>query len=258
VFVNRVWEHHFGHGIVDTPSDFGNMGSPPSHPELLDWLAADFMSHGWQVKRLHKMIVTSYCYQQTSKAAGPGAAKDGDNRLVWHMPLRRMEAEAVRDSVLYVSGCMNLKAAGGPGYQLFKYSVLNVAIYETRDDQGPDTWRRGVYQIPARGIRDDLLGTFDCPDSSERAAHRTSTTTALQALSMLNGKFLNDQAGFFAKRVQAASGADPVKQADAAFRLAFGRMPTATERSEAASLVKSDGITALCRALYNANEFLYY
>ncbi len=258
VFVNRVWEHHFGHGIVDTPSDFGNMGSPPSHPELLDWLAADFMSHGWQIKRLHRMIVTSYSYQQTSKAVGPGTAKDGDNRLVWHMPLRRMEAEAVRDSVLYVSGCMNLKAAGGPGYQLFKYSVLNVAIYETREDQGPDTWRRGVYQIPARGIRDDLLGTFDCPDSSERAAHRTSTTTALQALSMLNGKFLNDQAGYFAKRVEAVAGQDAGKQTDAAFRLAFGRIPTAMERSEAAALVKSDGLSALCRALYNANEFLYY
>ena len=258
VFVNRVWEHHFGHGIVDTPSDFGNMGSPPSHPELLDWLATDFMSHGWKIKRLHKMLVTSYCYQQTSRAAGPGTQKDGDNRLVWHMPLRRMEAEAVRDSVLYVSGCLDLKAAGGPGYQLFKYSVLNVAIYETRDDQGPDTWRRGVYQIPARGIRDDLLGTFDCPDSSERAAHRTSTTTALQALSMLNGKFLNDQAGYFARRVQGQAGLDPGKDADAAFRLAFGRSASAEERLAAISLIKSDGLPALCRALFNANEFLYY
>lgn len=258
VIVNRIWEHHFGHGIVDTPSDFGNMGSAPSHPDLLDWLASDLMSHGWKLKRLQRMIVTSYAYRQTSASNALGEAKDGDNRLLWHMPLRRMEAEAVRDSVLTVSGKLNLNAAGGPGFRLFKYSVLNVAIYDTREDQGPDTWRRSVYQIPARGIRDSILGGFDCPDSSERAAHRTSTTTALQALSMLNSRFMNEQAAFFAHRVLDTSPSSLDGQVRSAFRLAFGRSASAVEAQASAALIKRDGLATLCRALMNANEFLYY
>ncbi len=258
VIVNRIWERHFGHGIVDTPSDFGNMGAPASHPELLDWLATDVMTHGWRLKRLHRMIATSYAYQQTSTVNSAGMAKDGDNRLIWHMPLRRMEAEAVRDSILTVSGKLNLKAAGGPGFRLFKYSVLNVAIYETREDQGPDTWRRSVYQIPARGIRDELLGVLDCPDSSERAAHRTSTTTALQALSMMNGLFMNQQATYFAERVRGIAGDNSAKQVSAAFQLAFGRSPSAKEVAAARALIAIEGLPTLCRALYNANEFVYY
>lgn len=258
VIVNRVWERHFGRGIVDTPSDFGNMGSLPSHPELLDWLANDFVQHGWRLKRLHKMLVTSYSYCQSSAVTPDGQAKDGDNRLVWHMPLRRMEAEAVRDSILSVSGKLNLAAAGGPGFQLFKYTVVNVAIFETREDQGQDTWRRSVYQIPARGIRDDLLGAFDCPDSSERAAHRTSTTTALQALSMLNGSFINQQSRFFAQRVTVLAQGNLDKQVRTAFQLAFGRSPQAQEAAAAAALAHRDGLSTLCRGLFNANEFLYY
>ena len=258
VIVNRLWEWHFGRGIVDTPSDFGNMGSLPSHPELLDWLASDLMAHAWKLKRLQRMIVTSYAYRQASAVVPAAAAKDGDNRLVWHMPLRRMEAEAVRDSVLAVSGKLDLAAAGGPGYELFKYSVLNVAIFEPRDDQGPDTWRRSVYQIPARGIRDELLGAFDCPDSSERAANRSSTTTALQSLSMLNGMFINQQAGYFAERVSGLAPNGAANQIRTAFELAFGRPPTETEITSASSLLREDGLETLCRGLYNANEFLYY
>jgi hypothetical protein len=169
-----------------------------------------------------------------------------------------MEAEAVRDSVLAVSGKLNLTAAGGPGYRLFKYSVLNVAIYESREDQGPDTWRRSVYQIPARGIRDELLGAFDCPDSSERAANRSSTTTALQSLSMLNGMFINQQAGFFADRVRGLAANSPEQQVRNAFELAFSRPPNKAEAAAAASLVRADGLETLCRGLFNANEFLYY
>ncbi len=260
VIVNRLWERHFGHGIVDTPSDFGNMGQPPSHPELLDWMASDLMGHGWRLKRLQKMIVTSYAYRQSHAVNSAGQVLDGDNRLLWHMPLRRMEAEAVRDSILSVSGKLQTNDPGGPGYMLFKYSVLNVAIYEAREDQGMDTWRRGVYAIPARGIRDDLLGVFDCPDSSERAANRTSTTTALQALSMLNSKFLNEQGSYFADRVKRAVAADTDvdKQVRAAYQLAFGRMPNATEQKNASQLIKSIGLQPLCLGLFNSNEFLYY
>lgn len=257
VCVNRIWEHHFGRGIVDTPSDFGNIGSPPSHPELLDWLANDLMTHGWRLKRLHRLLVTSYAYRQTSASNPVGAAKDADDRLLWRMPLRRMEAEAVRDAILQTSGKLD-RTMGGPGYALFTYNVVNVAIYGAREEQGPETWRRGVYQVPARGIRDDLLGNFDCPDSSERTPQRTSTTTALQALSLLNSRFISEQSDYFAARVQAQAGTDRRRQVQIAFQRAFGRNPSAVELSDALALMKAYGLPTLCRGLLNANEFLYY
>ena len=257
VCVNRVWEHHFGRGIVDTPSDFGNIGSPPAHPELLDWLATDLMTHGWRLKRLHRLLVTSYAYRQTSAIDATGAARDADDRLIWRMPLRRMEAEAVRDAILLTTGSLD-HTMGGPGYALFKYNVVNVAIYEAREDQGPETWRRGVYQIPARGIRDDLLGNFDCPDSSERTPQRTSTTTALQALSLLNSRFIRQQSDLFAGRIQVQVGANPASQIRCAFQLAFGRKATDAEVRNALPLLSGYGLPTLCRGLLNANEFLYY
>ena len=233
--------------MVDTPSDFGNNGSHPSHPELLDWLASRFVAEekgerkkekapvpinsqlstlncSWQLKPLHRLLVTSYAYRQASDVTQESAAKDGDNRLLWRMPLRRMEAEGVRDAILAASGNLN-RTMGGPGFALFQYNVVNVAIYEPRPEQGPETWRRSVYQIPARGIRDDLFGNFDCPDSSERTAHRTSTTTALQTLTLLNSRFLTRQAGVFAARVTREAGTAPEAQAQTAFQIAFGRLP---------------------------------
>ncbi len=257
VIVNRIWEHHFGRGIVDTPSDFGNIGSHPSHPELLDYLASDFIAHGWKLKRLHRMFVTSYVYRQASVISSEGTAKDSDNRLLWQMPLRRMEAEAIRDSILQASGKLN-RVMGGPGYRLFQYDVVNVAIYEPLEAQGPETWRRGVYQIPARGIDDDLLRNFDCPDSSERTPRRTNTTTALQALSMLNSRFVSEQSEFFALRIQPQSTPKISAQVDRAFLLAFGRLPREKESRDALHLVQTYGLGTLCRALLNANEFLYY
>ena len=201
--------------------------------------------------------MTSYGYRQTSASYPAGAAKDGDNRLVWHMPLRRLEAEAVRDAVLSTSGKLN-RQMGGPSFQLFRYRVINVAIYEPLEDFGPATWRRSVYQMPARGIRDEILATFDCPDSSERSPRRTSTTTALQALSLLNGNFIGQQSDFFAGRLLRDAGAMPTTQITRAFMLTLGRPPTASEQNAAASLVAQHGLPTLCRALFNANEFLYY
>lgn len=257
VIVNRVWEHHFGRGIVDTPSDFGNIGSQPSHPELLDYLAGDFIAHGWKLKRLHRMLVTSYIYRQASVISAESAAKDSDNRLLWQMPLRRMEAESIRDSILQSSGKLN-RMMGGPGYGLFKYDVVNVAIYEPLEEQGPVTWRRGVYQIPARGIDDDLLRNFDCPDSSERTPRRTNTTTALQALTMLNSRFVSEQSEFFSARILQNKKLNIGAQVNRAFMLAFGRLPREKESREAQRLVQAYGLASLCRALLNANEFLYY
>jgi hypothetical protein len=257
VFVNRIWQHHFGRGIVSTPSDFGRNGEKPTHPELLDWLADDFMTHGWRLKRLHKLIVTSYTYRQTSEANPQGMAADAGDQLLWRMPLQRMEAEAIRDAILQTSGKLD-RRMGGPSYPLFKYNVVNVAIYGPLESYGPETWRRSVYQQAARSIHDEILSAFDCPESSQRAPRRDSTTTALQALNLLNGPFMQQQAGFMAERVRREGGASPITQATYTFRLAFGRTPDAEEHKAALKLVSAQGLTALCRALMNANEFLYY
>jgi hypothetical protein len=304
VLVNRVWQNHFGHGLVGTPSDFGHAGEPPTHPELLAWLAATFLSGhypqisqisaerrgrpsllladeetrhplsaidtrpdayacGGSLKRLHRLLVTSYVYRQASAAtpkAGThavGGAVDAGNRLLWRMPLRRAEAEAVRDAILQVSGKLD-RRVGGPSFPLYRYRIVNVAIYEPLDQPGPETWRRSVYQQAARGIRDDLLGTFDCPESSQRAPRRESTTTALQALTLLNGPFLVQQAEFFAERVRREAGPALTAQVGRAFRLAFGRPPRTGEKQAAAALAGVHGLVSLCRALLNANEFLYY
>ena len=257
VMVNRIWAHHFGRGIVGTPSDFGNNGERPSHPELLDWLSTNFVENGWKVKRMHRLIVTSYAYRQSSSAQPQNERKDADNRYLWRMPLRRLEAEAIRDSILATSGKLNRKM-GGTSFRLFKYDVVNVAIYSTLEDQGEETWRRCIYQQPARGIRDELLGSFDCPDSSDRTAKRTSTTTALQALSLLNSAFIQQQSGFFAERVQQEARQTKTSVVEQAFLLAYSHLPQTSERSAAEAIVKSYGLAGLCRVLLNTNEFLYY
>lgn len=266
VFVNRIWLHHFGRGIVGTPSDFGANGERPTHPELLDWLAAAFVrppgagsgyAFGWRQKALHRLLVTSYTYRQDSRILPAAAAKDASNLYLWRMNLRRMEAEAVRDSILQTSGKLN-RAMGGPGFALYQYNVVNVAIYAPLEEYGPQTWRRSVYQQAARGIRDDLLSAFDCPESSQRAPKRDSTTTALQALSLLNGPFIAQQARFFAERAQAEAHGDASKAVRQAFQLAFQRPPDAREERAARALIGRHGLTDLCRALLNANEFLYY
>ncbi len=257
VMVNRVWQYHFGRGIVGTPSDFGHNGELPTHPELLDWLADDFMTHGWRLKRLHRLMVTSYTYRQASAARPQGMAKDTGNQLLWRMPLRRMEAEAIRDAILQTSGKLD-RRMGGPSFQLFQYNVVNVAIYTPLENYGPETWRRSVYQQAARSIHDELLSAFDCPESSQRAPRRDSTTTALQALSLLNGPFMQQQAAFMAARVRREAGTSLLKQTERAFVLAFGRPPDPDERQAAAALVKAQGLPSLCRVLMNTNEFLYY
>jgi hypothetical protein len=255
--VNRIWHYHFGRGLVGTPSDFGHNGEKPSHPELLDWLARYFVDSGWSMKRLHKLICLSYAYRQSSAADDRGMAVDAGNQLVWRMPLRRLEAEAMRDAILAASGKLD-RTPGGPSFQLFKYRIVNVAIYEPREDYGPETWRRSVYRQAARGFRDDLLGSFDCPETAQRTPRRPSTTTALQALSLLNGPFMTQQAGFLAERVAREAGSAPEAQAARVFRITFGRAPAGDEQKSAAALIRKHGLPALCRALMNTNEFLYY
>jgi hypothetical protein len=147
---------------------------------------------------------------------------------------------------------------GGPGFQLFKYRVVNVAIYEPLEDQGPETWRRAVYQVNARAIHDELLGSFNEPECALREPRRASTTTPLQALTLLNSKFVNEQAGFFAERVEREAGPDQAAQVRRAFQIALGRLPTTEEQTAASRLVAEHGLKLLCRGLYNSNEFLNY
>jgi hypothetical protein len=173
-----------------------------------------------------------------------------------------MEAEAVRDAILQASGKLD-RTMGGPGYQLYQYRVVNVAIFEPREEFGPETWRRGIYSQAARGIRDSLMGTLDCPESSQRMPKRENTTTALQALSLLNGAFMQQQAEYFAQRVAAetrreANRHGSSRQVTRAFKIAFGRAPSRDELIASNSLVREQGLPALCRALLNSNEFLYY
>ncbi len=257
VLVNRVWQYHFGRGLVGTPSDFGKNGESPSHPELLDWLASEFVANGWRLKPLHKQIVMSATYRQSSAANPKGVANDAGNRLLWRAPLRRMEAETLRDSILAVSGTLD-RRMGGPSFPLFKYRIVNIALYDPLEDQGQETWRRSVYATVARAYREELMASFDCPESAQRAPRRDVTTTPLQALNLLNGQFVVQQAKLFAQRIEREAGAQPDVQVELAFRLSFGRAPTTAEGKAARQLVASYGLPALCRALFNANEFLSF
>jgi len=257
VMVNRIWQHHFGRGIAATPSDFGANGTPPTHPELLDWLANDFMSHGWKIKRLHRLIMLSKVYQQSNHTNEKGMAVDAGNQFLWRMPLQRLEAEAIRDSILSASGKLSFEM-GGPGYQLFKYRVVNIAIYDTLEDQGPGTWRRAVYQQSPRAIREDMLASYDLPETAQRAPRREVTTTPLQALTSLNSNFVLQQSAFFAERLKKDAGEKVEAQVERAFQLVFGRSPNATELTASTAFIAKQGLPAFCRGVLNANEFLTY
>jgi hypothetical protein len=257
VLANRLWHYHFGKGLAGTPSDLGFNGEEPTHPELLDWLARRVLYHGWRLKPLHKELMLSAVYRQSGQWNPESAGIDSDSRYLWRFPSRRLEAETLRDSVLAVSGKLD-RMLGGPGFRLYEYTVDNVATYSFRQSFGPETYRRAVYHQSARSVKDDLMGPFDCPDSSLPEPKRVSTTTALQALSLLNSAFINDQAGFFAERLQREAGeSDVTAQLTLAFRLALGRLPKGHEITAAVELIGQHGLKVFCRALLNANEFLY-
>jgi len=260
VIVNRLWHYHFGTGIVDTPSDFGVNGGPPSHPELLDWLASELVDPAspadrWRLKRIHRLIVTSRAYRQTSTARPDAVAADSGSRLLWRYPPRRLEAEPLRDAILAVSGSLNPKR-GGPGFDLFEPNTNYVKVYNTKTTFTEEDFRRMVYQSKPRAELDSFFGAFDCPDAGQVQPKRTSSTTPLQALNMMNGDFLLDQAARFAKRVEREAGSDPGLQVARAIELAFGRKATDRELAAGRDLVAAHGLPILCRSLYNANEFI--
>ena len=255
VVVNRLWHYHFGTGLVDTPSDLGINGGRPSHPELLNWLASELIDSGWRLKALHRLIVTSRAYRQASDLRPEAIAVDAQARLLWRYPPRRLEAEALRDAILAVSGSLNQRM-GGPGFDLFEPNTNYVKVYATKTAFTADDFRRMVYQSKPRSELDTFFGPFDCPDAGQQQPKRTSSTTPLQALNLLNGEFLLDQADRCAKRIEGEVGEDRAAQIHRAVLLAFGREASAEEIAAGSRLIAEHGLPSLCRALYNANEFI--
>jgi hypothetical protein len=251
VLANRVWQYHFGVGLVDTPSDFGFLGSQPTHPELLEFLASRLLAHGWRLKPLHREILLSETYLQSAAYRESAARVDKDARLLWRFPPRRLSAEEVRDTLLAVAGKLQLEPMGGPGFRLYKFTQNNVCTYFPLDAHGPETYRRAVYHQNARASVVDVLNDFDLPDIAFAAPKRANTTTPLQALTLLNHNFTLDMAKALAARL------DEQEPVASAYRLTFQRAPTAKERSAANKLIAAHGRESFCRALLNANELIY-
>jgi hypothetical protein len=256
VLVNRLWQYHFGRGLVASPSDFGFSGERPSHPELLDWLADDLVRSGWSVKHLHRLIMRSATYRQSGRPNPEAAAVDADDRLLWRFAPRRLEAEAVRDALLSVGGQLNPRM-GGPSYRPFTVTVFNSTFYDLLDEATPETQRRTVYRMNVNSAKSPLLEGLDCPDPSVKAPRRAVTTTPLQALGLMNNAFVLRQARHFAARVAREAGDDPAARVVLAYRLAFGRPPSAAEKERAVAHVRDHGLDGLCWVLVNASEFLY-
>jgi mono/diheme cytochrome c family protein len=296
VAVNRIWQYHFGKGIVKTPSDFGATGDRPSHPELLDWLAAEFIyptrnagdrtagrrsdganhqSKGWSWKAMHRLILLSNAYRQSSLFNEQAAAKDPENRLLWRMNPRRLEAEPLRDSILAVSGKLNPEMFGPGIYPRIDPDVINAGSrprwpLDAKDDQS--TWRRSVYIFVKRSVLLPLIEVFDCPATVVSGPSRAVSTVSPQALALMNNEFVLQQTGFFAERVAKEAGADRRAQVVRAFEIALNRTPSAKEIEWSLSFLKSqaDGyaqrnnekpdasaLRDFCHAIINLNEFLY-
>lgn len=261
VIVNRVWHYHFGAGIVDTPNDLGFNGGRASHPELLEWLAVQFRDSGMRLKDLHRLIVRSTTYRQSSgisktNADSEPAKSDANNRLLWRMNPRRLESEALRDSMLLVSGKLN-RNLGGPSFEDVSItSHKGTNYYEPIDVDGPQFFRRTIYRFNPRGGRSALLDTFDCPDPATSAPRRTVTTTPLQALSLLNNSFVLSMSGYFARRIEDEAGTNLDQQVRFAWQTALGREPTPEEHRLSKTLTQQHGLTALCRGLFNCSEFV--
>jgi len=258
VLANRIWHYHFGAGIVDTPSDFGFLGSRPTHPELLDYLAARLIANQWKLKAVHRELLVSQTYRQSADFVPTAAEADKDARLLWRFPPRRLSAEEIRDTLLSVGGVLKLEPMGGLGFRLYKFTQNNVCTYFPLDHHGPDTYRRAVYHQNARASVVDLLNDFDLPDIAFAAPKRASTTSPLQSLTLLNHQFTLDMAAELAKRVAGdTSGQDAISFIRAVYPLVLKRDPSETEIKAASDVIDKHGARAFCRALLNLNELIY-
>lgn len=256
VLANRLWHYHFGTGIVDTPSDFGYMGGRPTHPQLLDFLALKLKENGWRIKAMHRLIMLSDTYRQSSAYREQAASLDGDSRLLWRFPPRRLSAEEVRDTMLMVANQLDTKR-GGPGFRLYHFMQDNVCTYVPLDKHGRETYRRAVYHQNARASVVDLMTEFDQPDCTFSAPKRAETTTPLQALTMLNHNFTLDMAAGLAERLKQEAGDDVAAQVTRAYRLCYSRLATDKEVRACQQLVDRHGLNALCRVLLNTSEMIY-
>jgi hypothetical protein len=263
--VNRIWQHHFGRGLVETANDFGHMGAEPSHPELLDWLAFWFLDQGESIKQLHRLIVTSAAYRQVSGDMGSqntdrwnrANAADADNRYLWRMNRTRLDAECIRDAMLAVSGQLDL-TMGGPSDRQFHFKDDHSPVYDyTRFDvDAKEGRRRSIYRHIVRSVTDPFMDCLDAADPSQLVAKRNTTLTALQALATLNNPFVLKQCEHFAEHLQKLT-PDAQKQIDAAYRLALSRAPTRNERQKLAAYAQKHGLTNACRVLFNSTEFMF-
>jgi mono/diheme cytochrome c family protein len=265
--VNRVWHYHFGHGLCNTPNDFGKMGGTPSHPELLDWLAVWFRDDAkGSLKALHRLIVTSATYRQSSQGQGRGQQIDSGNRLLWRMNRTRLTGEMLRDAALAMSDRLDLKM-GGPSVVQFKHKGVASTFmpadgspafldYEHFDPDSPENNRRAIYRFVFRTAPDPLMEALDCPDGGAMTPVRTTSSTALQALALLNNAFLIRQSEHIAARVAKATN-EPSDQVGTAFRIMLQRSSNTREGAVFAEYIKRHGLANMCHVLLNSNEFIY-
>lgn len=256
VMVNRIWQFHFGRGLVSTPNDFGRNGTPPSHPELLDWLACEFIKKDWSIKHIHKIILQSKTWQQSSKPRKDGMNQDAQGQFYWRFTPRRIRAEVLRDSILKISSSLNTKR-GGPGFSAFEVELENVRHYHPRKNYGPNEWRRMVYMTRVRQEKDSVFGIFDCPDGSQSVAIRPRSTTPLQALNLFNSEFVIEQANIYSNNLKNRYKNNVKNQIEGAFWDMFSRAPSLEEIELSMDLVKKAGLQSLARALFNSNEFTF-
>jgi Protein of unknown function (DUF1553) len=255
---NRLWQYHFGQGLVDTPNDFGRMGSAPTHSELLDWLAT-VVRDGESLKAVHRMILTSAVYRQSSAVLAPAAESDPANRYLSRMNTQRLDAESLRDAILRLSGQLDETFGGPPLKQFIEVKVSGMrpeADYQNFDPDDPANKRRSIYRFIFRTMPDPLMNTLDCPDGTQLSPTRTVSITALQALATVNDKFIIRQSEHMAAKLAAEHSTLP-EQVTALYRLVLGRAPNDDERTAVAAYVEKHGLANACRFLLNTNEFVF-
>ena len=260
VIVNRIWQAHFGEGLVRTPNDFGVMGERPTHPELLDYLANYFVDNGWSIKKLHRLILQSNAYRMSRTVNEKYQAEDPENRLLWRTPMRRLEVEAIHDSILAASGTLNRKMYGPSVYPNVPKEAL-----EGNSDPGSiwrpfneeEASRRAIYAFIKRAFLVPMFEVLDFCDTARSAAKRLNTNVPTQALTLFNGDLVNRQASHFARRLRREAGANPGKQIDLAFRLAIARPPTSKEKDQMLAFLRDQPLEQVARVIFNLNEFVY-
>ena len=261
VMANRIWQHVFGAGLVVTGGDFGRAGAPPSHPELLDWIAAEFSNPSrpegtpWSMKELIRIFVTSDAFQRSNQPSDIGLEKDATSSLLWRFPPRRVEAEVIRDGILLASGKLNRKM-GGRSYRIHNIKKT-YAQWEVLNNFGPETWRRMIYQERMRRVDDQIFTAFDFPDCGQVRAKRPVSTTPLQALNLMNSDFVVDQAKHLATRAMNESNANLKASVIRVFELIFSRKPMKEELNASLQIAKDRGLEIVCRALINSNEYAF-